>query len=116
VVLTATRTLLVDPQVLGWARLAHEVLPLGPSERWIDEAACGPRATRRHAGIAGVSADAFHPSKGGSFHAARRICATCPVLVDCGAYVDRLEEGLAATEMDGFWAGETPGERLARRS
>lgn len=43
----------------------------------------------------------------------RRLCAGCPALAECRADVDARER--AEYEVHGFWAGETPAERMARR-
>lgn len=49
----------------------------------------------------------------------KAICATCPAFNGCRRMVDRIEEeaGLPnhTNYYAGLWAGETPGERLARR-
>lgn len=47
------------------------------------------------------------------FSMQRRLCAGCPVLADCRQEVDAQEH--AEYEVHGFWAGETPAERMARR-
>lgn len=42
---------------------------------------------------------------------AKEICRTCPVLIDCGLYILRIESSTGAAGRWGIWAGMTPGER-----
>lgn len=43
----------------------------------------------------------------------RRICAACPVRVECLAYAMDRESGLRADHRAGMWGGRTPQEREA---
>lgn len=54
--------------------------------------------------------DAFFPPKGDNGLAAKKICASCPVIYECGEYAlnNRMEEGV--------WGGMSGHElRIARR-
>lgn len=70
---------------------------LAPRERpdWMDEAACKKRT------------DLFFPGEHGmtEIAAAKRICADCPVRVDCLHYA--LDHG----EKDGVWGGKSGEQR-----
>lgn len=46
--------------------------------------------------------------------AALRVCAGCPVVMECRGEADRTEGGGEA-KVQGVWGGEGPGARLARR-
>ncbi len=63
-------------------------------EPWYERAACRGR-----------DADCFFPEKGGSTRAAKRICQTCVVQVEC------LEYALANDERFGIWGGMSERER-----
>ena len=63
---------------------------------WYERAACRGR-----------DADCFFPEKGGSTRAAKRICQTCVVQVEC------LEYALAIREPHGVWGGLNETERRA---
>lgn len=71
-----------------------------PDDDWQDRGLC-----------AEVDPDLFFPEKGGSVREAKRVCARCPVRVEC------LEEALANDERFGVWGGlsETDRRRLRRR-
>lgn len=49
--------------------------------------------------------DVFFPEKGGSTREAKRICAECPVRVEC------LEHALTEDERFGIWGGMSERER-----
>jgi WhiB family redox-sensing transcriptional regulator len=69
-------------------------------KNWRDQAAC--RA---------VAPKVFHPEKGfgrGTYVRARLVCAGCPVLKQCRAFILSCEEPDCRY---GFWAGTTPDER-----
>jgi WhiB family redox-sensing transcriptional regulator len=53
--------------------------------------------------------EAFFPDKGGSSRAAKRVCAGCPVRVEC------LAEALRVDERHGVWGGTSPAERARLR-
>ena len=66
---------------------------------WTDRAAC-----------AGADPDVFFPGKGNdAAGAAKRICAGCPVRVEC------LDYAIERPERVGVWGGKTPNERKAIR-
>lgn len=69
-----------------------------PWHPWMDDARC-------------VNADAevFFPEKGGSTREAKRICADCPVIVDC------LNHALDNEERFGIWGGLSEQERRTLR-
>lgn len=46
---------------------------------------------------------------------ARTLCRRCPVLEECRAEGDRLEEDQGENNIYGLRAGESPGERVSRR-
>jgi hypothetical protein len=71
---------------------------------WMDAAAC-----------AGAPVDVFFPGNGGSYLTAKAICERCPVLEPCRDAIDRAERTLAAVDIQGMYAGETPAERRRRR-
>ena len=80
-----------------------ECVPEDPDD-WIEAAAC-----RR------LPTSIFFP-EGGVFAIARGICASCSVLERCRLENDRSEAHLARSQVFGFYAGETPRERIERRS
>lgn len=45
---------------------------------------------------------------------AKRICATCPAVEECEAYIIRVEHGVGYSSMRGIWAGMTPAERYRK--
>jgi hypothetical protein len=71
-----------------------------------------PPAWYEHALCATVDPELFHPEKGGSNAAAKRICAGCDVLEQCRAYA--LEQ--PADQLHGIWGGTTAKDRRAIRA
>jgi len=67
---------------------------------WMDEALC-----------AQVDADLWFPDTGQTYHAAKRICAACPVQQQCGEQAQTVERGLSHPYRHGAWAGVTPRTR-----
>ena len=65
-----------------------------PEHSWREQAVC-----------ASIDGSAFFPHKGGSTRQVKRICATCPVRVDC------LEFALDNGERYGVWGGYSERER-----
>lgn len=65
-----------------------------PDLAWQDRALCATTDT-----------DAFFPEKGGSFRAAKRVCARCEVKAEC------LQYALDHDERFGIWGGLTEKER-----
>jgi hypothetical protein len=57
----------------------------------------------------------FFPDQHGNYRAAREVCHGCPVIADCRAFCDRAERGTPAGFLFGFYASETPSERVERR-
>ena len=44
------------------------------------------------------------------------ICAACPVFAQCRTVIDHIEDNAVTPELvAGYWAGETPKERIERR-
>lgn len=66
---------------------------------WQDDALC-----------AQTDPDAFHPEKGGSTEAAKKVCAACDVREACLQYALSLERNPA-----GIWGGTSVRERRAMR-
>lgn len=62
----------------------------------------------RHAACAG-SDESFFPELGQSAQGAKRVCAGCPVKVQC------LDFAVAAVIDHGVWGGQTPQERRRAR-
>jgi WhiB family redox-sensing transcriptional regulator len=80
-------------QARGGAMTTTTVPRVEP-QPWYERAACRGR-----------DADCFFPEKGGSTRAAKRICQTCVVQVEC------LEYALANDERFGIWGGMSERER-----
>lgn len=58
----------------------------------------------------------FPELKGSSYEVARRICQACPVIDQCRAYGDEIENfAVHMTGTFGFIGGESRKERIARR-
>ena len=73
-----------------------------PPMPWADAAACR-----------GMTALMFpHPGDRDGIAAAKRVCATCPVRIECGDHATRWESGAVT---DGVWAGRTAQERQSAR-
>jgi hypothetical protein len=53
--------------------------------------------------------EAWFPEAGSSPHAAKAVCARCPIATRC------LDVALARNERDGIWGGTTPNQRRALR-
>jgi WhiB family transcriptional regulator, redox-sensing transcriptional regulator len=66
----------------------------GAGLEWIDWGMC-----------AQTDPEAYYPEKAGSPRAAQRVCAGCPVTVEC------LEWALTNSERFGVWGGKTERER-----
>lgn len=62
--------------------------------RWLDDALC-----------AQTDPELFHPEKGGSPKAAKRVCLACDVRAQCLAWA------IANDEQDGVWGGLSRAER-----
>lgn len=87
----------------GWT--SHEWATEGEILWWPAEAACR-----------GVDSTVFFLSAGGTYAQAERICSRCPVVEPCRAANDHAERHLRAADIQGYYALETPRQRLARRS
>jgi WhiB family redox-sensing transcriptional regulator len=68
------------------------------------------------AACVGVGVDVFFPERGDSYIEAKAVCAACPVREPCRDAVDRAEQFLRGVDVQGLYAGETPGERRRRRA
>ncbi|MEU7156025.1 WhiB family transcriptional regulator [Streptomyces chrestomyceticus] len=64
---------------------------------WMDEALC-----------AQTDPDLFHPDSTGSYDTARKLCATCPVRIQCEEHAARVEGDVSRERRHGLWAGHTP--------
>lgn len=62
----------------------------------------------------GADLDLFFPPRREGYAKARRLCLRCPVFDECRAENDAFES-VDLRRMYGFYAGETPNERLMRR-
>ena len=60
---------------------------------------------QQNAACRGMDPAIFFPDLGNHNHAAKRVCAGCPVRIDC------LEHALNAGEEFGIWGGLTEPER-----
>ena len=78
-----------------WTALAAAIDRHRPPERVRVLAACREAAT-----------STFFPDRGANAERARRVCAGCPVLDDCGRWAAQRGPGL-----DGVWAGLTRADR-----
>lgn len=87
----------------GSGRLGNLVLPPGVEVGWQQDAACKDVP----------EPDVFFPGKGEDAEAAKRICAGCPVLVECLAFA--LATMRAADRDHGVYGGLTPAERARLR-
>lgn len=65
---------------------------------WVSDAVCGQ-----------TNPDAFYPEKGGPVHAAKAVCASCPVTEQC------LQYALEHNERFGVWGGTSERERREMR-
>ncbi len=74
-----------------------------------------PGAWAASAACRDADAEIFFPEKGQGYAAARKICAGCPVLRECRAYIDRIEAEVGQTGWLGMYGGESPRERYRRR-
>ena len=75
---------------------------LGPLPEWMADAVC-----------AQTDPELWFPERGEPAHAARAICATCPVRERCLAWAMAQEGDLPRAYRHGIWGGTTPGERVA---
>ena len=75
---------------------------LGPLPEWMADAVC-----------AQTDPELWFPERGEPAHAARDICATCPVCEQCLAWAMAQEGDLQRAFRHGIWGGTTPAEREA---
>jgi WhiB family redox-sensing transcriptional regulator len=91
---------------------AHVAAPA--LQPWEDTLPAGDESWRLDAPCAETDPEAFFPDKGGSTRDAKRVCAGCPVRLQC------LEFALGNDERFGIWGGLSERERrrlrLARRT
>src|SRR6266542_3455594 len=64
------------------------------------------RATCRSIGVS-----AFFPEIGEDWQQAMKVCAQCPVRLQCLDYAMRMEAGASSKTRMGIWGGMTPGKR-----
>ncbi len=95
-------TLVADPYA---GLVPHEELPAQPQEA----APAGDESWRQDALCAETDPEAFFPEKGGSTREAKRVCAGCPVRLQC------LEFALGNDERFGIWGGLSERERRRLR-
>lgn len=87
-----------------WTRTARAKARMGvpvvsrPRPEWHADGLCSQ-----------VDGDLWFPEKGGSTRDAKRICLSCPVLVECRSYA------LAHEERFGIWGGLSERERRQLR-
>lgn len=86
----------ISPRPQEWGADMHRRTPQeeegGGEVTWTEHAACRGLPTRL-----------FYPDRGHNPHAAKMVCARCPVTAECAA--------AGTTETHGVWAGTTPVER-----
>lgn len=76
-----------------------------PNMDWTDAAACK-----------GKPLEWFFPTKGGTLRQAKALCARCPVVQQCRDATDIMENGATQpVHVHGFFGGESPNQRMARR-
>lgn len=75
------------------------------SREWMDSALC-----------AQTDPELWFPDNGGNYRPAHRICARCPVRVECAEYAEDIERGLSHPYRHGAWAGTTPRARASART
>jgi WhiB family redox-sensing transcriptional regulator len=68
-----------------------------------------PRRWTRYAACRGMDPEIFHPGKGRPRHAAKAVCATCPVVISCREWALEMRETI------GVWGGLSEKERRAIR-
>lgn len=69
---------------------------------WMDDARC-----------ARADPDLWHPETGGHYHTAKRICAGCPVRLECEEHAARLDAEADIIHRHGMWAARTRSQRNA---
>jgi len=98
----------IDPVAVWpeWANGRRGHLTPGPTGQpshldtsWVERGACR-----------GVSTDLFFPERGESPAAAKAVCATCPVRVEC------LDYALVVLGQSGIWGGQSERQRRQIRS
>jgi len=105
-------TLVADPYA---GLVVHEELPVAPVDTWTESWTApldenpGDESWRRAALCAETDPEAFFPEKGGSTREAKRVCAGCPVRLQC------LEYALGNDERFGIWGGLSERERRRLR-
>lgn len=60
----------------------------------------------------------FYPATNSEFayKMARQFCTRCPAIGECRELIDSIEEDEPKSNIRGFWAGESPRERIKRRT
>ncbi len=91
-------------------RSAHGVSPAD----WRDDAACIGEPVETFFATSTLGSVGYIPPD--YYDRARKICGSCPVLVECRAEFDRIEHRVIALgSLEGFVGGESPKERSQRR-
>lgn len=67
---------------------------------WMDSARC-----------AQSDPDLWHPEAGGTYFAAKKICAGCPVRTECEEHTARLDAESDVIDRHGMWAARTRRQR-----
>jgi WhiB family transcriptional regulator, redox-sensing transcriptional regulator len=93
----------IEPLTTASHRALHmrpkaPTLTLPPPEAWMESALC-----------AQVDPELFYPEKGGGTHAAKAVCASCPVVAEC------LEYALRSDDAFGVYGGLSPRQRRRLR-
>jgi WhiB family redox-sensing transcriptional regulator len=73
-------------------------------------AVLGDWATNPQRACAGADPEAWFPETGASNRAAKQLCASCVVQVECRGYAIRAEP-----HVYGIWGGTTEGQRMRLR-
>jgi WhiB family redox-sensing transcriptional regulator len=89
--------------------LAPAPAPQPPALLPGDDVPAGDESWRLDALCAETDPEAFFPEKGGSTREAKRVCASCPVRMEC------LEFALGNDERFGIWGGLSERERRRLR-
>lgn len=68
---------------------------------------------RERAACAGHDQEIFYPGKGETARPAKTICAGCPVIDECLAFILAAEAGTPRAHRHGIWAGLNGAQRWA---
>ncbi len=76
------------------------LIPQYREEPWIQHATCRS-----------IGSAAFFPEIGEDWQQATKVCAQCPVRLQCLDYAMRMEAGASSKTRMVIWGGMTPGRR-----